>query len=68
MLLLFAITLKDNCPYFQNALKRISHSFDDPADATGTDEEQLVVYRKVCEQIRQFCIKFCNEEFGVYYK
>ena len=58
---------KDNCPYFQNALKRISHSFDDPADATGTDEEQLVVYRKVCEQIRQFCIKFCSEEFGVLY-
>ena len=57
---------RDNCPYFQNATKRISHSFDDPADATGTDEEQLVVYKKVCNQIQQFCIHFCEKEFGIF--
>lgn len=56
---------RDNCPYFQNAAQRISHSFEDPADATGTDEEQLVVYKKVRDQIRQFCAHFAEKEFGV---
>ena len=56
---------RDNCPYFHNATKRISHSFDDPANATGTDEEQLRVYKKVRDQIQQFCIHFCEKEFGV---
>lgn len=57
---------RDNCPYFQSTSKKISHSFEDPADATGSNEEQLVVYRMVRDQIRKFCIKFCKEEFGVH--
>ena len=59
---------RDNCPYFQNATKRISHSFEDPADATGTDEEQLVVYKKVRDQIERFCANFSEQEFGVVVK
>ena len=54
---------RDNCPYFKNATKRISHSFNDPADASGTYEEQLHVYKKVRDQIRQFCKVLCEEEF-----
>ena len=57
---------KDNCPYFQNATKRISYSFNDPADATGTDEEKLKVYKKVRDQIQQFCIHFCEKEFDLH--
>lgn len=56
---------RDHCPYFQNATHRISHSFEDPADATGTDEEQLQVYKKVRDQIRQFCAHFVEKEFGI---
>ena len=56
---------RNNCPYFQNSLKNISHSFEDPADATGTDEEQLRVYKKVRDQIQQFCINFCENEFDL---
>ena len=56
---------RDNCPYFQNATKRITHSFEDPADATGSDEEQLVVYKKVRDQIERFCANFSEQEFGV---
>ena len=54
---------RDNCPYFKNTSKTISYSFDDPADANGTYEEQLRVYKKVRDQIRQFCSDFCEEEF-----
>ena len=56
---------RNNCPYFQNSIKNISYSFEDPADATGTDEEQLRVYKKVRDQIQQFCIKFCKNEFDL---
>lgn len=56
---------RDNCPYFQNTKHRISHSFEDPADASGTDEEQLIVYKKVRDQIRQFCAHFVEKEFAI---
>lgn len=59
---------RDNCPYFQNATKRISFSFEDPADATGTDEEQLLVYKKVRDQIERFCANFVEQEFGIVIK
>ena len=56
---------RNNCPYFKNSTKNISYSFEDPADATGTYEEQLRVYKKVRDQIQQFCIKFCKNEFDL---
>lgn len=56
---------RNNCPYFKNSIKNISYSFEDPADATGTEEEQLRVYKKVRDQIQQFCIKFCKNEFDL---
>lgn len=56
---------RDNCPYFQHASKRISFSFEDPADAIGTYEEQLLVYKKVCHQIERFCANFVEQEFGI---
>ena len=56
---------RDNCPYFQNSFKKISHSFEDPANANGTDEEQLRLYKKVRDQIQQFCINFCKKEFDL---
>jgi arsenate reductase len=46
---------KNNCPYFKNTESIIHQSFLDPADAKGSDEEKLVVYSKVCEEIKQFC-------------
>lgn len=48
---------KDNCPYFQNATQRIHHSFNDPADAEGSDDEKMVVYELVRDEI----IAYCNE-------
>ena len=48
---------KDNCPYFQNATQRIHHSFNDPADAEGSNDEKMVVY----EQVRDEIIAYCNE-------
>lgn len=40
------------CPMFPGQVNRHHWGFDDPARATGTDEEKLVVFRRVREQIR----------------
>ncbi len=40
------------CPVFLGAASRRHWSFDDPSQATGDEEEQLAVYRRVRDQIR----------------
>ena len=50
---------KERCPYFPGKTKRIHWSFEDPADATGSDEEVLDVFREVRDQIKNRIIEFC---------
>lgn len=40
------------CPVFPGQVNRHHWPFDDPAHATGTDEEKLAVFRRVREEIR----------------
>jgi len=40
------------CPIFPGAARRLHWSFDDPSRATGTEAEQLAVYRRVRDAIR----------------
>ncbi len=40
------------CPMFPGQVNRHHWGFDDPAHATGTDEEQLLVFRRVRDEIR----------------
>ena len=40
------------CPVFPGASRRRHWSFDDPSRADGGEEEQLVVYRRVRDEIR----------------
>ena len=41
------------CPVFPGAKQRLHWSFPDPSKATGTEEEQLAVYRQVRDDIRK---------------
>jgi len=50
---------KENCPYFPGDAIRIHWSFEDPADATGSEEEVLAVFREVRDQIKKRIIDFC---------
>jgi arsenate reductase len=43
----------ENCPVWLGKGKRIHLGFPDPAKATGTDEEQLAVFRSVRDAIAQ---------------
>lgn len=51
------ITLCDNanesCPLFFGGVNRAHLGFDDPDAATGTDDEKLIVFRRVRDEIHQ---------------
>ena len=44
--------MNEACPVFLGAKERQHWSFPDPSQATGTDDEQLAVYRTVRDAIR----------------
>jgi len=41
------------CPVFPGQLNRHHWGFEDPAHATGTEEEQLAVFRRVRDEIKR---------------
>ena len=41
------------CPMFPGQVNRYHWGFDDPAHATGTEDEQLAVFRRVRDEIRR---------------
>ena len=41
------------CPLFPGQRNRHHWGFDDPAHATGTEEEQMAVFRRVRDEIRK---------------
>lgn len=43
---------KEACPVFPGAELTLHWPFDDPADATGTDDEKLVCFRRVRDEIK----------------
>ena len=59
----FVITVcdsaKESCPVFTGKVKNRLHiGFEDPAAAKGTEDEVLVVYRKVRDEIKNEFKKF----------
>jgi arsenate reductase len=44
---------KETCPAFPRPVERLHVSFDDPALAEGSDEEKMVVFRRVRDEIRE---------------
>ncbi len=51
----YVITVCDNakmlCPVFPGQHRRLHWSIEDPVSATGTEEEMLKAFRKVCHKI-----------------
>lgn len=60
----FVITVCDNakerCPFFPTKAKKYHHNFPDPAKATGTESEITAEFRKVRDQIREYCREFIS--------
>jgi len=58
----YVITVCDNareaCPVFPSATKQLHWSFEDPAEATGTEEERVAVFRRVRDAISDRVVDF----------
>lgn len=52
---------KESCPTFPGQVKRIHWSFEDPAEATGTKEERMKVFRRIRDEIKEHILSFINE-------
>ena len=48
---------KEICPVFPQKTTFVHYSFNDPANAKGSYEEKILVYRKVRDQINDFLIE-----------
>jgi len=44
---------KESCPVFPGAVEQIHISFPDPAEAEGSDDERMAVFRAVRDEIRE---------------
>lgn len=63
----YVITVCDNaketCPVFMGDVKHRLHiGFDDPADAVGSEEEVMPVYRRVRDEIKRDFYEFYLKE------
>jgi arsenate reductase len=45
---------------FLNAAKRLHQSFEDPAAVNGSEEERLVVFRRVRDELREYLREFAS--------
>ena len=62
----YVITVCDNanetCPIFPGPAKRIHWSFDDPAEATGSQDQVAAVFRRVRDEIAERLREFAAEK------
>ena len=52
---------KESCPVFSGAKETLHWPFDDPADAIGTDDEKMVTFRRVRDEIKAKIQTYLNE-------
>ena len=61
----FIITVCDNareqCPIFPGPAQRLHWGFEDPAHATGNEEEKLGMFRRVRDEIEDHIRSFIDE-------
>ena len=43
---------RESCPVFPAAKKTLHWPFNDPADATGTDEQKMSMFRRIRDEIK----------------
>lgn len=52
---------KERCPFFPTNAKLFHFNFPDPAKATGTEDEIMAEFRKVRQQIKNYCQLFIRD-------
>jgi arsenate reductase (thioredoxin) len=51
---------KETCPIFPGKAQTIHRNFEDPAAVQGSEEEQLAVFRRVRDEIRNYLMELTN--------
>ena len=54
---------QEDCPIFPGASSMLHWSFDDPAKAKGTYEQQLIVFRNIRDEIADRIRRFIKDGF-----
>jgi arsenate reductase len=58
----YVLTVCDNanetCPVYPGHTNRLHHSFDDPAAVQGSEEERLLAFRRIRDQISEYLQNF----------
>jgi arsenate reductase len=52
---------KESCPIFPGEAIAIHHNFEDPAAVLGPEEQRLVVFRRVRDEIRDYLREFATQ-------
>ncbi len=55
---------RETCPLFFGKAQRLHHDFEDPAAIAGTEEQRLVVFRRVRDELREFLAEFRKRSSG----
>ncbi|MCL6524411.1 MAG: arsenate reductase ArsC [Thermoflavifilum sp.] len=55
---------REHCPHFPGRAIHIHRSFPDPAQASGTEQDILQVFRKVRDEIKVFCREFATKNLS----
>jgi arsenate reductase len=55
---------KENCPYFSAQAQRIHWNIEDPVAIRGSEQEAMVVFRRVRNDLRERLQRFVREENG----
>jgi len=53
---------REQCPLFPGPVKKIHLSFADPAQASGSEEEVMAVFRKVRDEMREKLLPLLTRE------
>lgn len=60
----YVITVCDNareaCPVFFGQAQKLHHDFEDPAAVAGSNEQRLMVFRRVRDELRAYLRDFSN--------
>ncbi len=60
----YVITVCDNarqtCPFFPGNHELVHWNIEDPAPALGSEEERLLIFRKIRDQLRDYIQKLVN--------
>lgn len=59
---------KEICPVFPGNTEIIHLGFEDPADAAGSDEEILIVFRNVRNDIQERLLDYLKEKYSLVQK